>query len=152
MQRLYRISWNHDKNYDSNNKTIIEMMKEKITIIMIVIIIRITVIIMIITVIIMIITIIIIIIIIVIITIIITILTIIIKIMIAITIIISIKKCKTHNDILPNGGGRKGFIFGSSRPVPTFRDSTSDLGTMLNEMARRPLICKEKGRLKINKN
>ena len=127
------------------------MMKEKITITMIVIIIRITVIIMIITVIIMIITIIIIIII-VIITIIITILTIIIKIMIAITIIISIKKCKTYNDILPNGGGRKGFIFGSSRPVPTFRDSTSDLGTMLNEMARRPLIWKEEGRLKINKN
>ena len=117
------------------------MMKEKITIIMIVIIIRITVIIMI-TIVVMI----------MIIMIIITILTIIIKIMIAITIIISIKKCKTYNDILPNGGGRKGFIFGSSRPVPTFRDSTSDLGTMLNEMARRPLIWKEEGRLKINKN
>ena len=125
------------------------MMKEKITIIMIVIIILIIIIIimMIITMITMIITIII-----MIITIIITILTIIIKIMIAITIIISIKKCKTYNDILPNGGGRKGFIFGSSRPVPTFRDSTSDLGTMLNEMARRPLIWKEEGRLKINKN
>ena len=50
----------------------------------------------------------------------------------------------TYKDILPKGGGRKGLMFGSSRPVPTGRDSISVLGTMDRETAIRPLyVCGE---------
>ena len=45
----------------------------------------------------------------------------------------------TYKDIRPNGGGKKGLMLGSSRPVPTGRDSISVLGTMLKETAIRPL-------------
>lgn len=34
------------------------------------------------------------------------------------------KKLITYNDIRPNGGGRKGLMLGSSRPVPTGLVST----------------------------
>ena len=51
----------------------------------------------------------------------------------------------TYKDIRPNGGGKKGLMLGSSRPVPTGRDSISVLGTMLKETAIRPLCVLEGG-------